>query len=307
MSIAQRLISSLRRTPALLAFLAVAGCTNGGSSLAANVDYERDRHMFIAGFEDIDQYYIQKEDLGNLAMGGLSALAALDQKVAIARKDGKIDFNYGGAPAASFPVNDKFDADDWAALTAEALVTARKVSPAIGKASSEAVYQAVFNGIMARLDQFSRYAGHDAATENRATREGFGGIGVRIAVEEGKVRVVSVLHYTPAERAGLHTDDLIVAIDGTPTKGLDQQAVVGMLRGPDDSRVLLTVQRTGTEKALSFSVTRAHVVPETVTYRREGDIAYMRIYGFNQGTADSLQREIENAQSDVKAVRTAPV
>jgi carboxyl-terminal processing protease len=299
MSIATRLISPLRRMPALLAFLAVAGCTNGGSSLAANVDYDRDRRMFIAGYEDIDQYYILKEDLGNLTVGGLSALAAIDPKIAVQRKDAKIYLVYAGTTAASFVATDNFDADDWAVLTAGALVTARKVSPAIDKAGSEAVYRAIFNGMLARLDQFSRYAGRDAALENRATREGFGGIGVRIAVEDGKVRVVSVMHYTPAERVGLHADDIITAIDGAPTKGLDQQAVVGMLRGPDDSRVLLTVQRGTNNKPLSFAVTRAHVVPETVTYRREGDIAYIRMYGFNQGTADSLRREIDSARSDI--------
>ncbi len=299
MSLATQLISPLRRMPALLAFLAVAGCTTGGSSLAANADYERDKRMFTAGYEDIDQYYIIKEDLGNLTVGGLSALASIDQKISVQRKDGKLDLDYGGVPAASFAVTDSFEADDWANLTAEALVTARTVSPAVAKASSEAVYQAVFNGMLARLDQFSRYAGHDAAAENRATREGFGGIGVRIAVEDGKVRVVSVMHYTPAERVGLHADDIIIGIDGKPTKGLDQQAVVNMLRVPDDSRVLLSVQRGTQDKPLAFAVTRAHVVPETVTYRREGDIAYIRLYGFNQGTADSLRREIDNARSDM--------
>jgi carboxyl-terminal processing protease len=40
-------------------------------------------------------------------------------------------------------------------------------------------------------------------------------------------------------------------------------------------------------------------VPETVTYRREGDIGYFRIYQFNQDTADSLQRAIENARNDI--------
>lgn len=299
MSLATQLISPWRRMPALLAFLAIAGCTSGESSLAANADYERDKRMFSAGYEDIDQYYIIKEDLGNLTVGGLSALASIDQKFSVQRKDGKFDLDYGGVPAAEFTVTDKFEADDWAALTAGALVTARKVSPSLAKVSSETIYQTVFNGMLSRLDQFSRYAGHDAAAENRATREGFGGIGVRIAVEDGKVRVVSVMHYTPAERVGLHADDIITSIDGKPTKGLDQQAVVTMLRGPDDSRVLLMVQRGTQDKPLSFAVTRAHVVPETVTYRREGDIAYIRLYGFNQGTADSLRRELDNARSDM--------
>jgi carboxyl-terminal processing protease len=292
-------LSSVRRTPMLLAFLAVVGCSGVGSPLAADVDYQRDRRMFTAGYEDIDQFYIQKEDLGNLAVGGLSALAALDQKLTVERKPDKVDVLYSGQVIATFVVTDNFDADDWASLTAGALVAARKASPAIQKANSEVVYQAMFNGMLARLDQFSRYAGHDQAAENRASREGFGGIGVRIAVEESKVRVVSVMHYTPAERVGLHADDIITEIDGTPTKGLGQEAVVAMLRGPDDSRVMLTVLRGTSAKPLSIVITRAHVVPETVTYRREGDIAYFRLYGFNQGTADSLRLEVENARSDI--------
>src|SRR5207249_8814882 len=40
-------------------------------------------------------------------------------------------------------------------------------------------------------------------------------------------------------------------------------------------------------------------VPETVTYRREGDVAYIRIYSFNLETSDSLRREISNAQTEL--------
>src|SRR5258706_15947495 len=96
MSIATRIISPLRRMPALLAFLAVAGCTSGGASLAANVGYERGRGMFIAGYEGIDQYYIIKEDLGNLTVGGPSAPASLDPKILVKRATDKNDPDHGG-------------------------------------------------------------------------------------------------------------------------------------------------------------------------------------------------------------------
>src|SRR5439155_678866 len=97
--------SGIDGPPAPLAFLAVAGCTSGASPLAANVDYERDRRMFIAGYEDIDQYYILKEDLGSVTVGGLSALAALDQKITVARQTDKFTLSYAGTIAASLPVD----------------------------------------------------------------------------------------------------------------------------------------------------------------------------------------------------------
>jgi carboxyl-terminal processing protease len=46
-------------------------------------------------------------------------------------------------------------------------------------------------------------------------------------------------------------------------------------------------------------VTRAHIVPETVTYERKGNVAYMHIYGFNLDTADSLRKEMLHARQDI--------
>ena len=117
------------------------------------------------------------------------------------------------------------------------LTEATQDSEKIKTAPTEKVYEAMFSGVVGKLDQFSRYAGAQNARENRAARDGFGGIGVRISVEDDEVRVISVMHYTPAERMGLKNDDVITEIDGQTTKGLNQQQVVDKLRGPVDSTV----------------------------------------------------------------------
>jgi carboxyl-terminal processing protease len=41
------------------------------------------------------------------------------------------------------------------------------------------------------------------------------------------------------------------------------------------------------------------VVPETVSYRREGNTAYFRIFSFNSETANSLKREIDDAKDEI--------
>jgi carboxyl-terminal processing protease len=48
-------------------------------------------------------------------------------------------------------------------------------------------------------------------------------------------------------------------------------------------------------------LSRAHVVPETVVYHPEGKVAYFHIYGFNSDTAESLEREIAHAKSEIGA------
>ena len=285
MSLASGRFSLGRRLATLLLFMAVAGCSTASSPLAANSDYDRDLRMFTAAYEDIDDLYIRKVDLENLALGGLSGLAAIDPDIAAKRNGDKIDILYKDETAAGLPIGDKFEADDWAALTAAGIAAARKASPVLAKADSEAIYKAVFNGMLARLnDPFSRYAGRDQAAENRASREGFGGIGVCISVEDGTV-ADPLRPALPAGRAGGAAPGRYHHRRSTalPTKGLDQQQVVSLLRGSVDSRVLLTIQRKSLAHPLVVAVTRVLVVPETVTYRREGDIAYFRIYQLQRG------------------------
>ena len=55
-----------------------------------------------------------------------------------------------------------------------------------------------------RLDGYSRYAGREEAKEHRASRDGFGGIGVRIRLIEEGVLILSVMEKTPPpKQAGL--------------------------------------------------------------------------------------------------------
>src|SRR3546814_19590157 len=104
---------------------------------------------------------------------------------------------------ASYPLPDDNDAQARGMLTASVISAARYHSKELDQADPERLYEAVFDGLLSQLDSFSRYAGRDAARENRASRAGFGGIGVRIRVVEAGVLGLSVMGIPPAEGAGL--------------------------------------------------------------------------------------------------------
>jgi carboxyl-terminal processing protease len=286
------------RAAAGLAFfgLVVVGCASDPTTTDPAA---LSRQMFEAGFEDIDAVYIDKPDIGNLALAGMQQLSTIDSDVTARRTGNKVELLLKNQIAYSRTVDNDFDADDWGDLTADVLDEATTDSEKIKAAPIEKIYEAMFSGVVGKLDQFSRYSGSDNARENRAARDGFGGIGVRISVEDDQVRVISVMHYTPAERMGLKTDDIITSIDGETTKGMTQQQVVDRLRGPVDSKVEIAVKRAGADDPFGMSITRAHVVPETVNYRREGDVGYFRIYSFNSETAESLKRAVADAEQEI--------
>lgn len=280
----------------VLALLA-AGCAGSSGSTGDNGTLAR--RMFVAGFEDIDAAYIEKPKIGDLALTGLQQLSTIDSDITVRRSADRIELMLKNQVAYSVAVDDEFDPQDWGEIASEALAEAATDSEKIRSAPSEQVFEAMFSGIVGKLDQFSRYLSAKNAKEARASRDGFGGIGVAISVEDDQVRILSVMHYTPAERMGLKADDLITAIDGESTKGLTQQDVVEKLRGPVDSKVEVTVKRGDNNDPFNVAILRAHVVPETVNYRREGDVGYFRIYSFNSETAESLKRAIRDAEQEI--------
>ena len=289
----------LRRAgPLCLAFLMVA-CASQDSTPPLGYDEVRAERLFSRGYQDVSDIFIEDVEISQLAIAGMGSLASIDPAIGVEQDGDRLRVSVDGTSMASYPMPAPNDAKAWGALTAATISASRYHSSDLDAAEPEVLYEAVFDGVLSQLDSFSRYAGREAARENRASRDGFGGIGVRIRLIEDGVLVVSVMENTPAESAGLIDNDLITAIEGTPVEGLSQRDVVRQLRGKVRSKVLLTVEREASENPLSITVVRQHIVPQTVSYRREGDLALIRISGFNQRTTDSLKQKIKQAQNEI--------
>ncbi|MFY9860160.1 MAG: S41 family peptidase, partial [Candidatus Cybelea sp.] len=112
-----------------------------------------------------------------------------------------------------------------------------------------------------------------------------GGIGVMIEPDTttGYVRLTYVLPSTPAERAGLQVGDLVMSVNGTPTKGLAVDAVSALLRGQAGTVVSVTLSRANATSVVS--ITRDNVQPPTVIYRMLADnIGYVWVMAFGRAT-----------------------
>lgn len=80
-----------------------------------------------------------------------------------------------------------------------------------------------------------------------ATKGSLEGIGSIIGEREGALLVVHPLPGSPAEKAGLRTNDRIQNIDGKETKGMGVEDAVNLIRGEKGTTVVLTVLREGEE------------------------------------------------------------
>lgn len=123
----------------------------------------------------------------------------------------------------------------------------------------------------------------------------FYGIGITISDREGQPYVVTVLPGTPAEKAGLKPDDEIVSIDGIKRDKWDLDEVVSRIRGEEGTKVTLEIRRKGSKSLLKFTIQRARIeVPNTEVEFIGGNIGYVRLYTFNERSAEDVASAIED-------------
>jgi carboxyl-terminal processing protease len=164
----------------------------------------------------------------------------------------------------------------------------------------EKINEAGINSMLAALDPHSNYLDPKQLSDFQTTMKGeeFGGLGLEVMQEGAFIKVVSPIDDTPAARAGLMSNDVIVKIDDTPVDGLTLKEAVDRMRGVAKTSVRLTVNRGSGPETKIFNIVREiiHVQPVR-SHVESGDIGYIRITQFNQQTYDSVRAAINKFKS----------
>ena len=124
-------------------------------------------------------------------------------------------------------------------------------------------------------------------------RGSFDGIGVELDRRDDQLTVVAPLAGSPAERAGVRAQDVIMAVDGQSVSTLGAEAVSARIRGQSGTTVALSLVRDGAP--LDVSVVRASIRIESVKSRllsTEPLLAYLRISTFSEPTAQQLRDQL---------------
>lgn len=257
------------------------------------------RHLFADGYRHVQERYIDAISAEALAFSGFRGLTHLAPELQVHRTGNEVVLAVAGRPVRSLPAPAEGDSEEWGRLTAALLQAGWSASPALRQRKPEEIYNSMFAGLVDGLDGYSRYTDAASAEQARASREGFGGIGIAIDTGDGRIRITRVMDDAPARRAGLRERDEITAIDGEPATGLSHTDIVDRLRGPIGSPVQVSVRRGNPGQPLGFEIVREHIVPQTVTWERDGDLAYIRLSSFNRHTTAEVRRAVAEARREI--------
>ena len=164
--------------------------------------------------------------------------------------------------------------------------------------TNKQLVEGAIKGMLSSLDPHSSYMDAKEYREMMVqTRGEFGGLGMQVTLENGLVKIISPIDDTPASRAGLKPNDLILAIDDAPVTDMTLSDAVEKLRGAIGTQVKLTVRREGVD-AFEVKLTRADIKVEPVKSHMVGsDIGYVRITNFSERTGNALEAAIKALKS----------
>lgn len=124
------------------------------------------------------------------------------------------------------------------------------------KVNKEELLDSAIKGMVDYLDDpYSVYMDEDASESFNETVNGeYRGIGAQVMQKDGKVVVHSVFANSPADKAGLRKDDVILFVAGKSVEGKSLSEITTILKGEKEgTKVKIKIERAGSQKELTLS------------------------------------------------------
>jgi carboxyl-terminal processing protease len=160
--------------------------------------------------------------------------------------------------------------------------------------------EGAINGMLTALDPHSAYLTPELYKELQVETKGsFGGLGIEITNRNGMLTVVAPIEDTPAWRAGIKPQDVILKIDGEFTKDMSLVDAVKKMRGPKNTKVRLTIKREEPQQLFDATLTREVIKIQSVKARvLEGGYGYIRITQFQERTDDDVAKALRDLERE---------
>ena len=156
-----------------------------------------------------------------------------------------------------------------------------------GKIKTEDDAYVAINTMLASLnDPYSKFMSKKEFAElNSSIDSKITGIGVNIFSNAGKITILNVIEGTPASTSGLKTGDIIFAVNKKEVSGMTISDVAGLVRGPENSMVELTVLRD--DKKITKNIKRKEIKIKTVNSSVDKHMGYIQIMSFIVSTTSN--------------------
>jgi len=162
----------------------------------------------------------------------------------------------------------------------------------VDKLDTNQIVEKLLKGGIAELDAHSSFLDKKGYKDLQVTTNGeFGGLGIVVGMRKGMLTIISPIDDTPAYKAGVKSNDIILKINDKATIDMTLDEAVNLMRGKPGTKITLTLVRDG--KPVIVHITRAIIKVKSVKsydIKNYPNIKYIRISSFDKNVVSSLKQ-----------------
>lgn len=172
--------------------------------------------------------------------------------------------------------------------------------------SDEELQEGIYRGMVASLDDpYSEYYSKEELEEAVSSNQGISyGIGAYVSINQTMMmpQISGTMEESPAKAAGLRAGDIIYKVNGEDVQGYSLTKVVSLIKGKEDTEVILTIYREGEPDYLEITAVRGKLIEtETVNSGMLEDtdgIGYLQITEFDGVTVDQFNEAMAELRAE---------
>ena len=176
----------------------------------------------------------------------------------------------------------------------------------LGEVDEEKLKEGAIKGYIEGLDDpYTEYISKEEMEEYMEDTLGnYVGIGIYMTADKksDKVKVLSPIKDSPAEKAGIEPGDIIVSVNGKTYNSSEMSTMTNDIKGEEGTEVEITILR-GTETK-EFKIKREKIKVNPVESKvLENNIGYIKFTSFDETTAEDFKTKYEELKkSKIKSL-----
>ena len=167
------------------------------------------------------------------------------------------------------------------------------------------IYEKAIPNILAELDPHSEYIpAKDFSTVNESLEGEFDGIGIVFNASTDTITVLNVIPQGPSDKAGIRPGDRVIRIDNREVagKGIPQDSMVRLMRGPRGSHVKLSLKRHGVNNLVDVDIKRDAIEIKSIETAfiidKKAQIGFIRLSQFSRTSYSELMSAINKLKKE---------
>ena len=167
------------------------------------------------------------------------------------------------------------------------------------KVNKDELIDSAINGMVNSLDDpYSTYMDESETDDFNDSISGYyDGVGITITVDGDNIKIVDIIHDSPADKAGMKKGDIIVKVNDINITKDNFNIMRDTISNADNKKIKFLVNRDGNE--MTFNIKKDRIVIDSVfSDIKDNNIGYLEIASFYANTGDQFEKKLNELEKE---------